>query len=185
MAKSWQADRDAPWRLDQRANLSEPSEKELLRRGFPANKRNRPVLVWNLGIKHPSSPRYIKGGGCKDWTFVKAPGGIVVDRDWEPLRRPCSRKPMIASEYCWQHAGRRPGVQAEAMQGLYKLLPLALQELQEIMGNRALSEAVRLNAVKTLLDRTGLVPGQTVTVESKGFEAVWSELTKEEPQEDV
>lgn len=77
---------------------------------------------------------------------------------------PCQKPPIKGATVCRLHGGAAPQVKRAAKLRLMELQDPAIATLARVMATSD-NEALRLRAAESILDRTGLIKGATVTVE--------------------
>lgn len=78
---------------------------------------------------------------------------------------PCQRHPAPGATVCNLHGGKAPQVQtAAARRILEQLVGPALTQLARIVNNADTPHAVRLAAIRDILDRTGYKPATQLEV---------------------
>ena len=85
---------------------------------------------------------------------------------------PCQRPPIRGGTVCATHGGRAPQVKARARQRLDEASDKAAFALVQMLQDETIPPAVRLGAVKDLLDRAGLNGTQKVEVTARTWEDV-------------
>ena len=69
----------------------------------------------------------------------------------------CGQNALLGTNVCQWHGGMAPQVQAKAMERITEMVAPALYQLQCLM-EEAETDAVKLSAVKDILDRAGYKP---------------------------
>lgn len=82
----------------------------------------------------------------------------------------CQNWPIAGTTVCRFHGGAAPQVREAARRRLLEAADKAAAVLVEMVKDQNLPPAVRLGAVRDLLDRAGLVSKQQVEVEVRKFE---------------
>ncbi len=89
----------------------------------------------------------------------------------------CGNPPLQGGKVCKFHGGKAPQVlEASARNVLVGLVGPALVKMREILDNKSTPPAVRLAAVRDILDRTGYKPAEQIEIT---FEQAETRLDKE------
>jgi hypothetical protein len=96
--------------------------------------------------------------------------------------KPCERKAVVQSGFCLRHGGNPDSVNEDSAQGrrMLELRGAAIDALDELIMFSP-DDKVKLSAALAVLDRTGLGPKSTLTVEEKAEDL--SKLTLAQLQE--
>ena len=96
----------------------------------------------------------------------------------------CGKPPILGGTVCRIHGGAAPQViAASGRRILEELVGPALIRMHDILTNKDTPPAVRLAAVKDILDRTGYKPAQTVEIITIG--AIEAEILRLEAELEV
>ena len=88
--------------------------------------------------------------------------------------RPCNNRPILGGVVCRIHGGSAPQVKKSARERLDEMVDPAIMELRRLIES-ADSDAVKLAAVKDVLDRAGYKPREKVDLNVQTVKAIDSQ----------
>ena len=107
----------------------------------------------------------------------KRKDGVTCTAKSHASQKRCKNPPMIGGTVCRFHGGKAPQViAASGRRILEDLVGPALIRMHDILTDKDTQPAVRLAAVKDILDRTGYKPAQTVEIITIG--AIEAEIAR-------
>lgn len=98
---------------------------------------------------------------------------------------PCKRSPIKGAVVCRAHGGAAPQVQARARERLALASENMVVLLQRIATDEKEPVAVRLAAIKDVLDRAGVSAKTVVSLETELWQDVIADILAEAPTEDA
>lgn len=114
---------------------------------------------------------------CKGKAYVRdADGNYIIDANKQRIMRPCWNWPMKGSTVCLFHGGGPERVRRKAMERLLSALDMTTAELVKLALNPDTEDKVKIQAINSILDRTGLRGGVEVDIQTPGWQDVLKNL---------
>lgn len=115
---------------------------------------------------------------CSGKAYVRdADGNYIMDSSTPPKRimRPCWNWPMKGAKVCLYHGGGIERVRRGAMDRLISALDATTGELIRLALSPETEDKVKVQALNSILDRTGLKGGVDISIETPG----WQDMLKD------
>lgn len=93
--------------------------------------------------------------------------------------KPCGANPPAGQNLCIKHGGNQPAHRRRAKERLLELVDPALAALHRVLTNPNADDAVKVRAALGVLDRTGLKPGVSISVETSKWDDLVQSVTGE------
>lgn len=119
------------------------------------------------------------GKRCNGKAYVRdADGNYIMDSDNPPKRimRPCYNWPMKGASVCIKHGGGIERVRRGAMERLIGALDATTGALIELALSPDTEDKVKIQAINSILDRTGLKGGVEIDVSVPGWQEALKDL---------
>lgn len=107
-------------------------------------------------------------------------GGAILNKDLLPLIRRCPNWAMLGADRCVDHAKGSKAVMDEVRKRIASDANAYYAELRRIALNREASDADRIKAINSMLDRGGLKAGIEVSAEKDSWAELYHMITGEE-----
>lgn len=140
-------------------------------------------LRFNGDADDEGSPWQIPPPGkrCAGRSFVRdKDGDYVIDESGKRLTRPCYIWPILGGKVCIKHGGGVHRVKAAALERLVSALDAASGELIKIAMDQEVDPKVRVQAINSIMDRTGVRTGVEVDIRDPGYVDVLRDAFKHE-----
>lgn len=98
---------------------------------------------------------------------------------------PCQRPPVSGATVCWHHGGNAPQVVAAARRRLMAASNNMAVLLMRIAEDETTPAAVRVAAIKDVLDRAGVTVKQEVEITVQPWQAIVEGIVSEVPDEQI
>lgn len=116
---------------------------------------------------------------CAGKAYIRdADGNYVMDSSTPPKRvmRPCWNWPMKGSTVCIKHGGGIERVRKGAMERLASALDATTGELIKLALSNETEDKVKIQAINSILDRTGLKGGIEIDIQTPGWQEALKDL---------
>jgi hypothetical protein len=173
---------DVQWMLDCADELSE----------IPDGAAPKDVQWWDVkyqwdGEAEDVNPDYFNEWRrgtrqCNGQAYIRDErGGYIMDREWNRLRRPCLRPPMLGTAVCANHGGEITHVKKAAQNRLGMAAEKAAYTLITMTNatdenGETIDHAQRIKAANSVLDRTGIKAGAELDLTLPGYQRVLDTL---------
>jgi hypothetical protein len=126
---------------------------------------------WQIPPEHKS---------CSGKAYVRdADGNYIIDATKTRIMRPCWNWPMKGAKVCIKHGGGIERVRRGAMERLASALDATTGELIRLALSEDTEDKVKIQAINSILDRTGLKGGVEIDVNVPGWQEALKELFAE------
>lgn len=136
-------------------------------------------LLWKGRARDIGSPYQLPPADkrcVRERTMRDDDGGAILDWDKQPLKLRCPKWAMIGTDICVDHAKGSTAVMSEVRKRIVGAADALAGEMIRIalMGD---TEADRLKAINSLLDRAGLKGGMEISVDEDSWEGLRKLIT--------
>jgi hypothetical protein len=138
---------------------------------------------WSGDGKDEGNPWMIPPPGkrCRGKAYVRdADGNYIMDANKTRVMRPCYNWPMKGGVVCIKHGGGIERVRKGAMERLASALDATTGELIRLALSEETEDKVKVQAINSILDRTGLKGGVEVDINVPGWQEALKSLFQPE-----